>query len=123
MVTTLILYFYYWEKWILGVGLSFSFLVGIAILSIPLIAPELMKTINFTGKVDRGFHVGNQKKGILSAILIFFFIVMGYWIIIYFVEPKEYFTDFMSQLWIIPVALVISSARFIIEYQKNKGSK
>ena len=77
--------------------------------------------INFTDKVGRGSYGGNQKKGILSAIFIFFFIVFGYWIIIFFLEPKDFFSDFVNQLWIIPAALVISSAQFIIDNQKNKG--
>ncbi|HNS37351.1 MAG TPA: hypothetical protein PKM01_06175 [Anaerolineaceae bacterium] len=106
------------EKWLLGVGTVCSVLVGLVVLSLPITAPEVVSRLGFGG--DTSSENGEpilkkpvQTQRLLASILIFGYIVIGYWVIVYFLDPNTFILDLPNQWWIIPFALFVAVVRYI----------
>lgn len=54
--------------------------------------------------------IKNKKNtNIFVSVFSSIFIIFGYWAVVCSIDPKEFFRDFLHQLWIIPVALIFTN--------------
>jgi len=65
--------------------------------------------------------IGNRR--LISSILIFFYIVIGYMVIVYFLDPTTFVKDLVNQWWIIPFALMVSAIRYSFSKKEATNSK
>lgn len=64
------------------------------------------------------------RRILFASTLIFFYIIIGYLIIVYFLNPKTFILDLPNQWWIIPFALVVAAIRFLFSRMEIlKGKK
>jgi uncharacterized membrane protein YesL len=54
-----------------------------------------------------------KKRSFFASILIFLYVVIGYLIIVYFLDPKMFILDLPNQWWIIPFAFFVALVRYI----------
>ena len=54
-----------------------------------------------------------KKRGLIASIMIFLYVVIGYLIIFYFLDPKMFIHDLPGQWWILPFALFVAAIRFL----------
>ncbi len=54
-----------------------------------------------------------KKRSLLASILIFLYVVIGYLVIVYFLDPDTFIADLQNQWWIIPFALFVAVIRYV----------
>lgn len=54
-----------------------------------------------------------KKRELIASIMIFLYVVIGYLIIMYFLDPKMFIPDLPNQWWIFPFALIVAAIRFL----------
>jgi hypothetical protein len=101
------------ENWLLQVGLGASVLSGIAILVSSKTSPQVAAMFGFGQRTNE--PVRKSMGQIWGEIARFFYIVFGYWILIYFLNPKHFQEDFSKELWIVPVALALTIIKFLFQ--------
>jgi hypothetical protein len=85
---------------------------------LPITAPEVVSRLGFGGDMsgENGEPILKkpvQTQRLLASILIFGYIVIGYWVIVYFLDPNTFILDLPNQWWIIPFALFVAVVRYI----------
>jgi hypothetical protein len=64
-----------------------------------------------------------KNKQLLASVIIFFYIVFGYLVIFYFLDPKTFLTDLSKQWWIILFALLVSITRYVFARKEISKAK
>lgn len=54
-----------------------------------------------------------KKRALIASSMIFLYIVFGYLLIVYFLDPKIFIQDLPRQWWILPFAFIVAAIRFI----------
>lgn len=108
IIITLLLWVGSYDTWILRVGISFSLLVGFVIWFTPILAPDFAKQLGVEVDTTRKYN-----KKLLSALITFLYISIGYWFVMLMFDIKNFWYDFTQQLWIVPVALLFALIQFL----------
>lgn len=119
-LTLIILWMGVYENWIIRIGGAFSLLVSFLIWTLPKLSPELSKLLHINNDV-KGRTLTNKdadsQKKLFSSLCTFAYIVLGYWFVWLCFDPKKFISEFMHQLWIIPIAFLLS----YVQYRNDKN--
>lgn len=100
------------EIWIIRSIIVYSILISLIVWASPILIPVITSSFNlqFTPKKIGEMVIKNKKNtNIFVSVFSSIFIIFGYWAVVCSIDPKEFFRDFLHQLWIIPVALIFTN--------------